>query len=286
MPWLEQAGAGVAVWEGAVLHLHPVWPCSRSLGVLAPGAAIAGGCGAAYASNSTGAHIYLALQKADNELGKVGPGIGLAQAPLTARDFAALSKIQGFTAAGQAEIVRRVRREVRAERRTAARASTALHEARPAANQLALIEAETTTPNDIQRGALAHALFNIADDQASYWKTLATEADLSQRIARVFTAEAVVEKAWARKLKRHAFSNQKAAQAALRRNIDRALRPGLRLISRENFLLPRTRRARHNLATDRFSLRFALRNYPDARRTAMRLMRDDPNGLLAKSFNA
>jgi hypothetical protein len=260
-----------------------VWRCSRSLCVLAVAVALVSG-GAAYGSNSTGAHIYPSLQKADNELGKTGRGFGLDHSPLTARKFAALSGIGGFTSPGQAEIARRVRQEVLADRRTAARASAALREANSAASLLALIEAETTTPDDIQRGALAHSLFNVAADEVVYWKTLATEADLSAHIAPVFIAEASAEKAWARQRKRGAFAGKKSAKAALQREIDRALAPGLRLMSRENLLQRRTRRASHNLASDLFSLRFALRNYPNARRTAMRLMHDDPKGFLAKDF--
>jgi hypothetical protein len=259
-----------------------MWRCSRSVGVLALVVALVSGCAAAYGSGS--AHVYPSLQKADNELGKVERGVGLAQSPLTARGFAALNRIGGFTSAGQAEIARRVRRQVLADQRTAARASAALREANPAANLLARIEAETTTHDRIQRGALAHALFNIAEDEAVYWKTLATEADLSEHIAPVFIAEGAVEKAWAGRLKRHAFKSQKAATAVLRREVDRVLEPGIRLMSRESLLQRRTRRAPHHLATDLISLRFALRNYPDAHQMAMRLMRDDPNGFLAEVF--
>jgi hypothetical protein len=195
-----------------------------------------------------------------------------------------LSRIGGFTSARQAEVARRVRRDQLADRRTAARASAALREANPAADLLARIEAETTTPDHVQRGALAHALSNIADDETVYWKTLATEAHLSKRLAPVLTAKAHADKAWARQVKKRAFKSQKAATDAYRRNLGGLLAPGYRLMRRENVLQRENRHASRSFASDLSSLRFALRNYPDARRMALRLMRDDPRGFLAERF--
>jgi hypothetical protein len=252
--------------------------------VLALIAAVASGSGTARGSDSARANVYASLQQADNELGKVRPPVRPAESPLTIQDFAALSKIGGFTSAGYTEIATRVREEVLANRRTAAKARAALRTVNPAANQLALVDAETTTANHTQRGALAFSLFNVANDEATYWKTVATEAELSARIAAVFTTKAAVDRAWARKVKKGAFASQKAARSAYRREITKALAPADRLMSRENVLQRRAHRAPQTVASDLFSLRIALRDYPDARRTAKRLRQDDSKGFFAQGF--
>jgi hypothetical protein len=141
------------------------------------------------------------------------------------------------------------------------------------------------TGNQFPPRVLAYALVNVSTDEAAYWRTRAKEADLSEQIAPVFTAEAGAERVWLHQFKRGAFPNRAAAKAALQRDVDRALEPGLRLMRRANVLQPRAHAASRHLASDFFTLRFELRDDANARRTALHLMHDDPRGFLAQNLN-
>jgi hypothetical protein len=269
---------------GQRCYIYTVRPRLQNLAVLGAVAALVSGCGGTQVRNSVGADFYPSLQKADNELGRAIREAGPAQSLLTRQEFAKLTRTPGFTTAAQAKIATRVHQAVLADRMTAATASAALSDANRAAKLLALIAIGMPTSNHFPPGALAYALSNISSDEAAYRRTLAKEAALSERIAPVFTAEAVVERAWERQFKKGAFPSRKAAKAALQRSVEKALAPGIRLMSRDDLLQLMARHASRNLSSDLSTLRFELRNDTDVRRTAARLKQEDPKGFLAEGF--
>jgi hypothetical protein len=279
-------GGGLSVLNASATrcYIYAVRRRFRSLGVLGVVVLLVSGCGTAHGTNSTGANVYPSLERADSELGIANRDAGPAQSPLTAQRFTALTKTLGSGSAAQTKAVTSVRQTAFADRNRAARAHAAQRDANRAARMLAVIDAEATAGNNLRRGALAGALANIAGDDATRWKTLAEEAAVYAQIAPALTAEAAAERAWARLDKKGAFASQSVAKAAYRRDIGKALAPGNRLLLRDYVLQRSARRASRNLANDLVSLHFALRNYPDARLTARRLVRDDPNGYLAESL--
>jgi hypothetical protein len=244
---------------------------------------IAAGCGATSsgANDSGAANSNVALERADNLLGKTQPAAGAAQTELTPKSFAALAKAHGYTAAVAAEVASRTRVEAAADRRTARRADAATRDEQRADRILVLVAAEQQAGGRVQNGGLALGLDEIATNEINYRKKLEQQAAVSERLARRFATASAAVRAWESQVRANAFPSRKAAKADYRRRVNRPLAIGLRLLISENLLHRRVAAARRSLRNSMLALGVVLRKESGVRREARQVIQADPHGFLA-----